>query len=81
VEPRYPEALRARGIAGAVVVRFVVDSAGRIAAGSLQVLETTDPLFTDAVRDALSHVRFVPAEVAGRPVAQLVEQRFEFRLR
>jgi protein TonB len=81
VEPRYPEVLRERGIAGAVVVRFVVDSAGRIAAGSLQVLEATDPRFADAVREALARTRFVPAEAAGRRVAQLVEQRFEFRLR
>ncbi|HEU4628894.1 MAG TPA: energy transducer TonB [Gemmatimonadaceae bacterium] len=80
IEPRYPEPLRARGVAGAVVVRFVVDTTGRLAPGSLEVVAATDSLFADAVRDALGRARFTPAEVAGRPVPQLVEQRFEFRM-
>jgi hypothetical protein len=32
------------------------------------------------VREVLRTGRFVPAELAGRRVAQQVEQRFEFRL-
>ena len=33
-----------------------------------------------AVRQALARTRFVAAEHAGRAVAQLVEQRFAFRI-
>ena len=80
IEPRYPESLRVRGIIGAVVVRFVVDSTGRLAPGSLEIVTATEPLFADAVRTALARTRFTPAMVAGRHVPQLVEQRFEFRL-
>jgi protein TonB len=80
VEPRYPESLRTRGIAGSVVVRFVVDSTGRVARSSLEIVEAADPLFAGAVRDALARTRFTPAMAGGRHVAQRVEQRFEFRL-
>jgi TonB family protein len=78
--PRYPDLLRRSSTEGSVLVRFVVDSAGRVERGSVTVLEATHPLFAAAVRDALLRARFRAAEVAGRPVAQLVEQRFEFRL-
>jgi len=80
VTPRYPAALRARALQGEVVVRFVVDSAGRVAPGTLEVVRATHDLFADAVRAALARTRYVPAERAGRRVAQLVEQRFTFRL-
>jgi protein TonB len=80
-EPRYPAPLRDRAVEGAVTVRFVVDSTGRVAPGSLRVLDAAHVLFADAVRDALARARYAPAELRGRPVAQLVEQRFEFRLR
>ena len=64
-----------------MVARFVVDSAGRVAPGSLEIVRATHELFADAVRVALERTRFVPAERAGRPVAQLVEERFGFELR
>ena len=80
VTPRYPETLRARALEGEVAARFVVDSTGRVAPGSFAVLSATHELFADAVRSALERTRFAPAERGGRPVAQLVEQRFTFRL-
>ena len=80
VTPRYPESLRARGLEGEVVARYVVDSTGRVRDGSVEIVAATNDLFADAVRQALARTRFVPAEHAGRPVAQLVEQRFEFRI-
>ena len=81
IRPRYPAALRARGADGAVLARYVVDSAGRVRAASVEIVEATDALLADAVRAALRDARFRPAAVAGRPVAQLVEQRFLFTLR
>lgn len=80
VTPRYPEMLRARGLEGEVVARYVVDSTGRVRDGSIEIVATTHDRFADAVRQALARTRFVPAEHAGRPVAQLVEQRFAFRI-
>lgn len=80
-KPRYPESLRAAGVEGRVLVRFTVDTVGRIDMGSVRVLDSTHDLFSRAVRDALSNFRFRPAEVGGRKVAALAEMPFEFRLR
>jgi TonB family protein len=78
--PRYPEALRAGGVEGTAVLRFVVDTAGRVEPRSVHVVRADHPLFAESARAALAAARFRPAEVAGRPVRQLVEQAFAFTL-
>jgi protein TonB len=77
---RYPESLRRAGIEGEVVLRFVVDSAGRVEPGSITTVRASHPLFDEAVRRALGSTRFAPAEVGGRRVRQLVEQAFTFAI-
>jgi periplasmic protein TonB len=77
---RYPESLRQAGLEGEVVLRFVVDTAGRVEAGSATTVRATHPLFDAAVRRALSATRYAPAEVGGRRVRQLVEQAFTFAI-
>jgi protein TonB len=78
--PVYPEILRARGVEGEVFARFVVSESGRVDMKSFEVISATSPAFANAVRYALERARFQPAEAGGRKVAQLVEQRFQFRL-
>ena len=78
--PRYPVALRQSGIDGRVLVRFVVDTTGRIEMASVQVLQSTHDLFTRAVRDALTGFRFKPAEAGRHRVPALAEMPFEFRI-
>lgn len=78
--PDYPTVLRSAGVTGEVLVRFVVDTTGRVEPGSLQIAHASHGLFADAVRRWLPSTRYVPAEVAGRRVRQLVEQRVEFAL-
>lgn len=79
--PIYPALLRSAGIEGDVLVRFVVDSAGRVEPNSITLLDASHVAFGDAVSRWLQRARYLPAEVAGRPVRQLVEQRFGFTLR
>lgn len=79
--PDYPAQLRLAAIEGEVAVRFVVDSAGRVEPSSIEILRATHALFGDAVRRWLARTRYVPAEVRGQPVRQLVEQKFSFSLR
>jgi TonB family protein len=79
--PRYPTALRDMGIEGAFVVRFVVDSTGRVPDDKIDFPSTMHQLFADAVRTALHHSRYVPALVGGRPVTELVVQEFRFVMR
>ena len=79
-KPRYPESLRQAAIDGRVLVRFTVDTAGRIEMGSVTVLASTHDLFTRSVRDALPSFRFKPAEVGGHRVRALAEMPFEFQI-
>ena len=78
--PRFPEMLRAGGIEGRVLARFVVDSSGRMEPASFEVLSSTHELFAASVREALGRTRFAPAEAGGRRVRQLVEQAFVFAI-
>jgi len=79
--PRYPDLLRQAGVDGRVLVRFVVDTMGRIDLTSVQVLESTHDLFTRAVRDILGNFRFKPAESNGHRLRAMAEMPFEFQMR
>ena len=76
--PVYPDSLFRGGIAGKVVVEFVVDTLGAVEPESIEVLASSDSLFTEAVRDALIRAHFVPARRKGRGVRQIVQYPFVF---
>lgn len=78
--PAYPPHLLARNVQGAVLVQFVVDSTGRPDLASFRVMAATDTAFASAVRQSMLHMHFRPAKLQGRPVPQLVEQNFIFRI-
>ena len=80
-DPRYPEPLRAASVQGSVIARFVVDTVGRVEAGSFSAVQSDNELFTESVAAALARSRFRPAEFGGHRVRQLVEQRFTFTVR
>ena len=77
---RYPDELRVANVAGEVIAQFVVDTNGRYLDESFKVLKSNNPLFDDAVRNALPMMRFTPAVVKGKPVRQLLQQPFTFSL-
>lgn len=78
--PRYPDILRSAGVEGEVLAQFVVDTTGRVEVPSFKVIRKSHDLFEAAVRGALPQMRFLPAEVGGRKVKQLVQQPFVFAL-
>lgn len=78
--PAFPDVLRSVGTQGTVLAQFVVDSTGRVIVDTFTALQSDHPLFTASVRTALMRMRFVPAEMGGRRVAQLVQQPFQFTL-
>lgn len=80
-QPAYPGALRRANVEGEVLVRFVVDSTGRVEPGSISVVQATHPAFADAVRDWLPLTRYAPAEIGGRRVRQMVQQTIGFTLK
>lgn len=79
--PRYPASLRAAGVQGSVLARFVVDTTGRVRMETVQVDASDHPLFSEAVIEVLRRSRYAPAELRGRKVPQLVVQPFVFVLR
>lgn len=74
----YPPALFAAGIGGVVVAEFVVDVHGRVERGTFGVVSSTNPLFSEAVNNALQEAVFTPAVRGGLAVRQLVQQSFSF---
>ena len=80
VSPRYPDMLRQAGVEGEVLAQFVVDTTGKAEAGSLKILKSSHDMFVQSVKNALQQMKFIPAEVGGRKVKQLVQQPFTFSI-
>ena len=78
--PRYPDMLRSAGGEGDVLAQFVVGTDGRVDMSTFKVLKTSHDLFTASVRASLAQMHWVPANVGGHAVKQLVQMPFEFRL-
>ncbi len=78
--PRYPDILKSAGVEGEVLAQFVVDTSGHAEVGTFKVLKTSHELFAAAVKSALPGMRFLPAEVGGHRVKQLVQQPFVFAI-
>jgi len=78
--PHFPEALRARGQGGRIVVQFVVDTLGRAEMSEFKVVDATDAQLADAVRAVLPRFRFTAGEAGGRKVRTMVALPFDFTL-
>jgi protein TonB len=76
----YPESMRSSAVEGRVEAQFVVNENGRVETGTFKVLNSTNDAFTQAVRDALSKMRFRPAQIGKTNVSQVVQQAFVFNL-
>lgn len=69
----YPENLRRSGTGGRVVVELVVDANGRVEPGSVQVVSSSHPGFTDVSLQAVNSFRFRPAQVGPYDVRMRVQ--------
>lgn len=78
--PRYPEILKQAGVSGVTVVQFVVDTTGLPITSTLKVVRSGHALFTQAVQNSLTGLRFLPARVRARNVQQLAQMVFRFEL-
>jgi protein TonB len=79
VEPDYPEIARRRGETGTAVVRFVVDTNGRIKSVRLQ-RSSGHPRLDDAALDALRSSTCRPYLEAGVPVPVMFDKPFVFQI-
>src|SRR6185369_14658245 len=79
--PQYPSTAKAMGITGRVLVRVVVDVAGRVEAGSAKVLRSVPGLDAAALA-AIVQWRFSGSvDRGGRPVRVILDIPVEFSLR
>jgi protein TonB len=79
--PRFPEVMRRAGIEGEVVVKFLVDTLGRVDTTSIEVIRSTHQAFTAAVIEMLPRLRFIPSAHGERKVAAVAMMPFRFTLR
>jgi hypothetical protein len=61
-----------------ILLRFVVEKAGTVRLGSVEVLSSTAPRMVEYVRRALLEARFRPAMAGTEPVSARVQLRVEF---
>ncbi len=75
--PEYPEAARAKGIEGTVVLDAVISVEG--APLSLKVISSPDPILSDAATQAVREWRYKPTLLNGEPieVVTTITVRFE----
>lgn len=78
--PAYPVDLLNKHVEGTVLARYIVDTTGFADTTSLEVIDSSNPGFVIAVRDALPYMRFSPAKIGEHKVRQLVQQSFTFRI-
>lgn len=76
--PRYPAAMQAAGIAGRVVVQYIVGTDGKVEPASVKILSSTHKAFEEPAREAVLKSTFKPAKFKGAPVRQLVQQAISF---
>ena len=78
--PEYPSSLKDQGVEGQVLAQFVVNESGRYESGTLKILQSSNPAFTAAVKDALPRMKFSAAQIGGKKVQQLVQMPFQFHI-
>lgn len=78
--PEYPSHLKDSGVEGQVMAQFVVGENGRYQGGTLKILNSSNPAFTEAVKRAMPGMRFSAAQIGGKKVAQLVQMPFQFNI-
>jgi len=77
-EPVYPYSMRRAGLAGDVLVAFVVDTKGDVQ--NPFVLSSNNPWFERPALDAILKWKFVPGSVNGQVVNVRAQQRIAFNI-
>jgi TonB family protein len=74
--PEYPEAAKARGLSGEVVLELDISAEGQVL--DARVVKPGGDGFDEASLAAGRKLRFSPAEIDGKPAAVTIEYRFRF---
>ena len=76
--PTYPAIVNAERVQGVVVVRVLVDEAGKVASAEAV---SGHPLLRQAAVDAARNTRFSPTLLSGKPVKVTGTLTYNFRLK
>ena len=76
----YPRMMQQAGVEGSVVLQGVVDTTGRIEAGSIVVISSTNRAFEGPARNLLQRSLFRPGRVRGQAVRVLIQLPIQFTL-
>ncbi|HEY7682512.1 MAG TPA: energy transducer TonB [Gemmatimonadales bacterium] len=81
-QSNYPAVMKSAGIAGRVVMQFVVNTDGNVDAGSVKVTNSSHKAFEDPARKGItsSACKFKAGSSRGQPVRVLVSQAISFKL-
>jgi protein TonB len=77
-KPEYPEAARAKGIEGVVLLQAVISTDGEPL--SLKVISSPDPSLSKAAEDAVHQWRYEPTLLNGVPIEVVTNVAVRFHL-
>jgi TonB family protein len=69
----YPPLLQQAGIEGTVMVQAIIDTMGRVEAGSIRITQTANPGFNESAKTVVLKSLFRPARVYGKAVRVLIQ--------
>ena len=72
----YPVRAQRQGLTGYVVIQFIVDEQGNVSL--IEIIEASDSVFVEPVKDAFLRAKFNPGERNGRPVKFKMQQKIPF---
>ena len=78
IDPQYPLAALATALEGTVVLTLLIDDEGKVAEQATLVADP--PLFEAYAAETIRHVRWAPAELAGKTVRSLLLLEFRYRV-
>jgi TonB family protein len=76
---RYPQEARRHGIEGKVILQALIDTIGHVL--KVQIVRSSDPVFSEAATQAIMTAQFTPAKVDGKPIKLWITRSINFNLR
>jgi TonB family protein len=77
VPPVYPQMAKTQRITGAVTIDALIDATGHVAS---MAIVSGPALLQESAKDALSHWKYAPAQLHGKPVPMHIKVTIQFKL-
>jgi TonB family protein len=77
VPPIYPQMAKTQRITGAVTIDALIDANGHVAS---MAIVSGPALLQESAKDALSHWKYAPAQLHGKPVPMHIKVTIQFKL-